>query len=349
MAISFGERQAARMAARQRGANAVASARRTLETEAAGLAALAEALDNGLAEPFAAAVEALEEATRHDPGTGATRGRAIVSGVGKSGHIGRKIASTLASTGTPSFFVHPSEAGHGDLGMITRNDVILAISWSGETLELRALVEFSRRFGIRLIAVTAKPESSLARQADIVLVLPQADEACPNGLAPTTSALMQLALGDALAVALIEARGFTAEDFHRFHPGGNLGAKFNFVRDIMHRGQAMPIATLGTAMSEAIVRMTGKGFGCLGIVAEDGAIVGIITDGDLRRHLGPDLMSRSVDEVMTPAPKTVAPDTLVGAVLDLLNQAKITAIFVVDSDRPVGIVHMHDLLRIGVA
>jgi arabinose-5-phosphate isomerase len=349
MAISFSERQAARTAARQRGAQALASARRTVGTERAGLDALAAALDNGLAEPFAAAMEILEDATRSDPATGATRGRVVVSGVGKSGHIGRKIASTFASTGTPAFFVHPAEAGHGDLGMVTRNDVILAISWSGETVELRALIEFSRRFGIRLIAVTAKPDSSLARQADVALCLPAAEEACPHGLAPTTSSVLQLALGDALAIALLEARGFTAEDFHRFHPGGNLGAKFNFVRDVMHRGPAVPLAPLGTAMSEAIVRMTGKGFGCLGVIGADGVIVGIITDGDLRRHLGPDLMSRTVDEVMTPSPKTVAPDALVGAALDLLNQAKITAIFVVEARKPVGIVHMHDLLRIGVA
>jgi arabinose-5-phosphate isomerase len=273
----------------------------------------------------------------------------IVSGVGKSGHIGRKIASTFASTGTPAFFVHPAEAGHGDLGMVTRHDVIVAISWSGETTELRAIIEFSRRFGIKLVAITAKPESSLARQADVVLALPPAEEACPHGLAPTTSALMQLSLGDAIAIALMEARGFAAEDFHRFHPGGNLGAKFTFVRDIMHRGAAIPLAPVGTAMSEAIVHMTGKGFGCLGIVGEDGAIAGIITDGDLRRHIGSALMERLVEDVMTPAPKTVAPETLVGAALDVLNQAKITAIFVVEGRKPVGIVHMHDLLRIGVA
>lgn len=349
MTISFNERRAAKLAQEQRAAEIRASARRTIDTERIGLVSLVEAFDNGLAEPFASAIEVLDGATRPDAATGAPRGRVVVTGVGKSGHIGHKISATLASTGTPAFFIHPVEAGHGDLGMVTGADVILAISWSGETAELRPIVEFSRRFANPLIALTSRQESSLSQQADIVLTLPQAEEACPHGLAPTTSAMMQLALGDALAIALLETRGFTAENFHRFHPGGRLGAKLNFVRDIMHRGEAVPVARLGTAMSEALVHMTGKGFGCLGIVDPNGGLVGIITDGDLRRHLGPDLMSRSVDEVMTSAPKTVAPDMLVGAVLDVLNHEKITAIFIVEGDRPVGIVHMHDLLRIGVA
>ena len=241
MAISFSERQAAKQAQRERAAHATASARRTIETEQAGLVALAAALDGALAAPFAQAVDLLDEATRPDSVSGVAQGRVIVSGVGKSGHVGRKIAATLASTGTPAFFIHPAEAGHGDLGTVGRNDVVLVLSWSGETVELRALVEYSRRFGNRLIAVTAMPESSLARQADLVLCLPEAGEACPHGLAPTTSTMMQLALGDALAIALLEARGFTAEDFHRFHPGGRLGAKFNFVRDIMHRGKELPL------------------------------------------------------------------------------------------------------------
>lgn len=317
----------------------IESARRTLDTERAGLQALAEALENGLALPFARAVETLHGAA----------GRVVVSGVGKSGHIARKIAATFASTGTPSFFVHPAEASHGDLGMITPDDVILVLSWSGETVELRSLVEFSSRFRIPLIAITAMPDSTLAREADIVLCLPRAAEACPHGLAPTTSTLLQLVIGDALAVALLESRGFTAEDFHIFHPGGRLGASLHFVRDIMHRERALPLAAVGTAMSEAIVDMTQKGLGCLGIVDGNGALIGIITDGDLRRHLGPNLLSRTVEEVMTRAPKAIAPDLLVGAALDLLNQAKITAIFVVEDRKPVGIVHMHDLLRIGVA
>jgi len=322
-----------------RASGALASAQRTLATEHAGLSALAAALDDGLSLPFALTVDLLHSA----------RGRVVVSGVGKSGHIGRKIAATFASTGTPSFFVHAAEASHGDLGMITADDVILVLSWSGETTELRSLVEYARRFRIPLVAITATADSSLARQADIVLVLPQVAEACPHGLAPTTSTMLQLVLGDALAIALLESRGFTPEDFRKFHPGGKLGASLHFVRDIMHGGPALPLALLGTAMSEAIVRMTEKGFGCLGIVDGEGRLVGVITDGDLRRHLGPELLARTVDEVMTRTPKSIAPDVLVGAALDLLNQSKITAIFVVEERKPVGIVHFHDLLRIGVA
>jgi arabinose-5-phosphate isomerase len=318
-----------------------ASARRTIETEREGLVALGRALDDGLAAPFSDAVGLIR----------AARGRVVVSGMGKSGHIGRKIAATLASTGTPSLFVHPAEASHGDLGMVTADDVILALSWSGETAELRSLVEYSRRWEIGLVAVTARPDSTLARQSDIVLLLPRAEEACPDNLGvPTTSTLMQLALGDALAVALLESRGFDRESFQALHPGGRLGANLHFVRDVMHRDDAMPLAGLGSPMSEAIMTISGKRFGCVGIVADSGALVGIITDGDLRRHLaGPDLLSRKVDDVMTRAPKTIPPDTLVGAALDALNQAQITTLFVVEDGRPVGIVHMHDLLRLGVA
>ena len=318
-----------------------ASARRTIETEREGLVALRRALDDGLAAPFTEAVAMIRAAT----------GRVVVTGMGKSGHIGRKVAATLASTGTPALFVHPAEASHGDLGMVTPDDVILALSWSGETVELRSLIEYSRRWEIGLIAVTARPESTLARQSDIVLVLPNAAEACPDNLGvPTTSTLMQLALGDALAVALLESRGFDRESFHALHPGGRLGANLHFVRDIMHRDDDMPIARLGAPMSEAIMTISGKRLGCVGIIDAGGALVGVITDGDLRRHLaGPDLLTRVVEDVMTPAPKAIAPDTLVGAALDLLNQAKITTLFVVDDGRPVGIVHMHDLLMIGVA
>jgi arabinose-5-phosphate isomerase len=318
---------------------AAASARRTVETERAGLSALHAAFDGGLAAPFARAVALIAKA----------KGRVVVSGMGKSGHVGNKIAATLASTGTPAFFVHPAEASHGDLGMIAAGDVVLALSWSGETTELRSLVEFARRFGIALIAVTAAADSSLAREADVALVLPKTAEACPHGLAPTTSALIQLVLGDALAIALLENRGFTADDFHVFHPGGRLGASLHYVRDIMHDGAALPLSGLDAPMSEAIVLMTEKGFGCLGVVNGSGSLVGIVTDGDLRRHLGPDLLSRTVAEVMTPSPKTIAPTTLVGAALDILNTAKITALFIVEDDRPVGVVHMHDLLRLGAA
>jgi arabinose-5-phosphate isomerase len=318
-----------------------ASARRTIDTEREGLVALGRALDDGLAAPFAETVALIRAAT----------GRVVVTGMGKSGHIGRKVAATLASTGTPALFVHPAEASHGDLGMVTPDDVILALSWSGETAELRSLIEYSRRWEIGLVAITAPPDSTLARQSDIALVLPAAAEACPDNLGvPTTSTLMQLALGDALAVALLESRGFDRESFHALHPGGRLGASLHFVRDVMHRDDAMPLARLGAPMREAIMVISGKRLGCVGIVDDNGALAGIITDGDLRRHLdGPDLLTQSVETVMTRGPKTIAPDILVGAALDLLNQAQITTLFVVENGKPVGIVHMHDLLRIGVA
>jgi arabinose-5-phosphate isomerase len=317
----------------------IESTLRTLEAEAGGIAALVAAINDGLAQPIAAAIELIR----------AARGRLIVTGMGKSGHVAHKIAATFASTGTPAFFVHPGEASHGDLGMITADDVIMALSWSGETAELKDLINYSRRFRIGLIALTADAESTLAKAADVVLTLPQAREACPHNLAPTTSSLMQLALGDALAVALLESRGFTALKFRELHPGGRLGAKLQFIRDIMHTGDAVPLARLGTAMSEALVEMTAKGFGCVGITAGDGKLAGIITDGDLRRHMRADLLAAKVDEVMTRNPKTVSGDQMVSEAIELLNSSKITAVIVVDADRPVGIVHLHDLLRAGVA
>src|SRR5499433_1580838 len=314
------------------------SALRTLEAGSGGIAALAAAMQDGLGQPFCAAVELIR----------AARGRVVVSGMGKSGHVGRKIAATLASTGTPSFFVHPAEASHGDLGMITENDVIMALSWSGETSELKDLLDFSRRFRIGLIAITAVQDSTLGNAADVALILPQAREACPHNLAPTTSSLMQLALGDAIAIALLESRGFTALDFRDLHPGGRLGAVLTFVRDLMHTGGAIPLAPLGTPMSEALVEMSAKGFGCIGIV-DGGSLVGIITDGDLRRHMRPDLLEQRVDGVMTRGPNTVRPDQLASEALEFLNAMKRTVLFVVDGTKPVGLVHMHDLLRAGVA
>jgi arabinose-5-phosphate isomerase len=317
----------------------ILSALRTLETEAGGIAALIAAIEDGLAQPLAAAVALIASAT----------GRLIVTGMGKSGHVGRKIAATFASTGTPAYFVHPGEASHGDLGMITRDDVIMALSWSGETAELKDLIDYSRRFRTGLIAVTAHAASTLAQAADVVLLLPPAREACPHNVAPTTSSLMQLALGDALAVALLESRGFTALDFRGLHPGGRLGAKLKFIRDIMHTGGSAPLIARGAAMSEAIVEMTAKGFGCVGITEAGDRLVGIITDGDLRRHMRPDLLAARVDDVMTRSPKTVTGDQLVSEALELLNASKITAVFVLDAGKPVGIVHLHDLLRAGVA
>ena len=317
----------------------IESALRTLEAEGEGIGALAAAIRDGLGRSFVAAVELMRDA----------RGRVIVTGMGKSGHVGRKIAATFASTGTPAFFVHPGEASHGDLGMITADDVILALSWSGETVELKDLTDYSRRFRIGLIAVTAKSDSTLAHAADVALVIPTAREACPHNLAPTTSTLMQHALGDALAIALLESRGFTALDFRVFHPGGRLGAMLKFVRDIMHTGDEIPLARVGTPMSEAIAEMTAKTFGCVGITDRDGALVGIITDGDLRRHMSPELLDRKVEEIMTRQPTTVRPDQLVSEALEMLNTSKKTQLIVVDASKPVGVVHFHDLLRAGVA
>ena len=319
--------------------DAIASARRTLTVERDGLDALAAALAGPLAAPFAEAVGLILPA----------KGRVIVTGMGKSGHVGSKIAATLASTGTPAFFLHPSEASHGDLGMVTPADVVLALSWSGETAELHNVVDYTRRFRVALIAMTSSADSTLGRAADVVLSLPKAQEACPHGLAPTTSTVMQLALGDALAVALLEGKGFTARDFKVFHPGGQLGAYLKFVRDVMHTEDKLPLAPTGTAMTEAIVVMTRGGFGCLGVTGPDGRLIGIITDGDLRRHLSERLLAHTVDEIMTANPKTVRPDTLVSEALELINTSKITALIVADNGRPVGIVHFHDLLRAGVA
>jgi arabinose-5-phosphate isomerase len=317
----------------------IASALRTLEAESSGLTALMVALQNGLGESFEAAVQALRKA----------EGRVIVCGIGKSGHVGRKIAATFASTGTPAFFIHPSEASHGDLGMVTPKDVLLAISWSGETIELKNIVNFSRRFGVPLISITSRATSALGQASDIVIELPRASEACPHGLAPTTSTTMQLVIGDCLAVALLEERGFTATDFKVFHPGGSLGAQLKFVTDLMHKGDRLPLARVDEPMTEALVTMTQKALGCLGVIDSEGQLVGIITDGDLRRHMDGDIMAKTVDEVMTRDPKTVTPETLAASVLQLTNATSITSALVVDKGQLVGIVHLHDLLRIGAA
>jgi arabinose-5-phosphate isomerase len=317
----------------------IASALRTLDTERDGIAALAAAMSGTLGDSFNAAVEKIR----------AARGRVIVSGVGKSGHVARKIAATLASTGTPAFFVHAADASHGDLGMITSDDIMLVLSWSGETEELKDLTAYSRRFRIALVAVTVNAESTLGKAADVVLALPTAREACPHNLAPTTSSLMQLALGDALAIALLESRGFTAIDFGVFHPRGKLGAALKFVRDLMHTDTAVPLIRRGSPMSEAIVEMTAKGFGCVAVIDGAGKLAGIITDGDLRRHMGPDLLQQSVDAVMTASPVTVRRDQLAGEALQLLNSLKKQALIVVEADKPIGIVNFHDLLRAGVA
>jgi arabinose-5-phosphate isomerase len=317
----------------------IASALRTVKLEIEGLLALEALLEGPLADAFFAAVSRIASAP----------GRVIVSGMGKSGHVARKIAATLASTGTPAYFVHPSEASHGDLGMVTTDDVILALSWSGETVELKSLITYAGRFRVPLIAITSKAESALARAADIALVLPKTAEACPHGLAPTTSTTMQLVLGDALAVALLQGKGFTAADFKTYHPGGQLGANLKFVSDLMHKGERLPLVGQNVAMSEAIVTMTEKSFGCLGVVDRRGRLAGIITDGDLRRHMSRGMLKLKTADIMTRAPKAVPPDMLASAVLEVLNSSKITSVFVVERGRPVGIVHVHDLLRAGVA
>jgi len=311
--------------------------RRVIRAEIDGLRQLAGALDDA----FGAALDLCAGAS----------GRVIVTGMGKSGHVARKIAATFASTGTPAQFVHPAEASHGDLGMIGAGDLVIALSNSGNSAELGDIVAYSRRFKIPLVAITGDRRSTLAEAADVVIALPRAAEACSMGLTPTTSTTMMLALGDALAVALLEGRGFTAVEFANFHPGGKLGAMLKPMRDIMHAGDKIPLKTLGTKMADAIEEMTAKGFGCVVIVDRAGDIAGIITDGDLRRALknGADLAKAIVDEVMTKNPKTASLSMLASEAVEMLNSSKITVVVVTDGNKPVGIVHVHDALRAGVA
>ncbi|KEO61083.1 KpsF/GutQ family sugar-phosphate isomerase [Thioclava indica] len=308
-----------------------ATARRVIAIEIAGMTALADSL-NG---EFSRAVEMIL----------ATKGRVIVSGMGKSGHIGRKIAATLASTGTPAHFVHPAEASHGDLGMITQTDLALVLSNSGETPELADLIAHTRRFSIPMIGVASRPGSTLLKQADLALVLPQAEEACGTGVVPTTSTTMTLALGDALAVALMEHRHFTAEHFRTFHPGGKLGARLAKVSDLMHTD--LPLVPEPTPMSEALLVMSQKGFGVIGAMDARGHLTGIVTDGDLRRHMN-GLLEHTVAEVMTAAPRTITPDQLAEAAVAQMNERKITSLFVVENARPVGFIQIHDCLRAGI-
>jgi len=313
----------------------LAAARRVLDAGATALRALAD----GLGAPFIAALDILA----------ATKGRVIISGMGKSGHIGNKIAATLASTGTPAFFVHPGEASHGDLGMIMPTDTVFALSNSGETTELADLVAYAARFEIPLIGVTAFADSALARAADVALQLPDSPEACPMGLAPTTSTTMMLALGDAIAVALLERRGFSSADFKILHPGGKLGQRLLKVSDLMHAVEELPLAERSSVMSDVIVLMTTKRFGCAGIVDADGALIGVITDGDLRRNMGDRLLAESAGDVMTGGARTIGPDALASEALAVMNSLSITNLFVVEDGVPVGIVHIHDCLRAGVA
>jgi arabinose-5-phosphate isomerase len=309
------------------------AARRVIAREAEALAMLGQALDGSFSEAVGLIL--------------AAKGRVIVSGMGKSGHIARKIAATLASTGTPAHFVHPAEASHGDLGMITKGDVALVLSNSGETPELADIVAHTRRFGIPLIGVASKADSTLMRQSEVAILLPAAPEACETGIVPTTSTTMMLALGDAMAIALMEHRAFTPDHFRLFHPGGKLGAKLLKVRDLMHA--AVPLIDAARPMSEALLVISAKGFGVVGVTQGD-ALCGIITDGDLRRHMD-GLLTLTAGQVMTPAPRTIAPEALAEQAVALMNDRKITCLFVVDPAlpaRPLGIVHIHDCLRAGV-
>jgi arabinose-5-phosphate isomerase len=312
------------------------AARRVLRTEIAGLEALLASLDG----TFTGAVEILARVS----------GRVTVTGMGKSGHVARKIAATFSSTGTPAQFVHPGEASHGDLGMIAENDAVLALSNSGDTAELGDIVAHAKRFRNPLIAMTRRTASALGEAADVTLLMPAAAEACSMGLAPTTSTTMMMALGDALAVALLERKGFSQSDFQILHPGGQLGRQLLRVADIMHDGAAMPVVSRGTAMAEAILVMTAKSFGCVGVTDDAGKLVGIVTDGDLRRHMGDDMLRATVDAVMSARPKTIRPQALAAEALGRMNALAITSLFAVDEQkRPLGILHIHDCLRAGIA
>ncbi|MGI9372846.1 MAG: KpsF/GutQ family sugar-phosphate isomerase [Hyphomicrobiales bacterium] len=314
------------------------AARRTFDVGRDGLLSLSNELDGPLGDALISAVNTISRAT----------GRVIAVGVGKSGHIARKLAATFASTGTAAYYVHPTEASHGDLGMIGREDVVLALSNSGETAELKDILSYAKRFSVPLIAITGNADSTLGRKADIALEIPNHEEACPNGLAPTTSTTLQLALGDALAVALLEHNGFTAGDFAALHPGGKLGASLTYARDLMHSGDDLPIVGPKEEMSSALVTMTSKRFGCLAVIDDDQTLLGIITDGDLRRNMGTDLLGACAGDVMSESPITVSPNTMASSALKTMNTRKITTLFVVEDNRPVGILHIHDLLRAGV-
>ncbi|OLP53202.1 KpsF/GutQ family protein [Rhizobium rhizosphaerae] len=320
-----------------------ASIGRTIATTVSAVAAFSAcfATDPAFASSLVDAVELIGE----------RRGRTIVAGIGKSGHIGRKIAATLSSTGTSAYFVHPAEASHGDLGMITEEDTLILLSWSGETVELASIITYARRFQVPIVSITGNADSLLARNSAVAIVLPKVQEACPHGLAPTTSTLLQLAVGDALAIALLERRGFSPEDFRTFHPGGKLGAQLQRAIDLAHTGAAMPILPVGSPMSLAVIEMSSKGFGVVGIVDGAQRLIGVITDGDLRRHMSDGMLSEPVEAVMSHSPRVIRGDILASAALKSMQTAKrVTVLFVVDeTGAPEGILHIHDLLRAGVA
>lgn len=313
----------------------ILSARRTMDKEIEALRMMEEDLNGNLSQ----ALDLMQN----------TKGRVIITGMGKSGHIGSKIAATLASTGTPSFFVHPGEASHGDLGMVTQDDVVVAISNSGETRELSDIILYCKRYGIPLIAMTKNPDSALGRAGDILLQLPNDGEACPLGLAPTSSTTATLVLGDILAVCLLERKGFSKTDFRQRHPGGKLGSFLQKVSDLMHKGDEMPLVKDNASMQEALLMMTSKMLGCVGIVDQNNRLLGMLTDGDLRRCLSPDMLTKKAADLMTKNPKTTTPDVLAAEAVNIMNEKKITQLFVINDNQPVGIIHLHDCLRAGVA
>jgi arabinose-5-phosphate isomerase len=316
----------------------LAAARRVLAAASGALTALAEALDGDFTRAVGLVL--------------AAKGRIIVSGMGKSGHVARKIAATLSSTGTPAYFVHPAEASHGDMGAVTRQDVLLLLSWGGETAELSDLITYAKRHRIPIIAIGANPDSTLIKAADVSLLLPRAPEACPMGLAPTTSTTMMLALGDALAVALMERKGFSADQYRDLHPGGSLGRALIRVSDLMHGASEIPLASEDASMREVLLVMAERRFGCVGLVDAQGGLTGIITDGDLSRHIdGDGFLARKAAAVMTRNPKIAAPGQLAAEALAFMNEHKITRLFVLEDHarKPVGILHIHDCLRAGIA
>jgi len=310
----------------------IESAQKALSDEIEGLSLLKEFFNSD----FEKAVNAIFN----------SKGKVVVTGVGKSGHIGRKISATLSSTGTPSYFIHPTEASHGDMGMIEEKDIILAISWSGETTELGNIVKYALENKIKLIGLSSNKESHLAKSSNIALNIPMVDEACPNGLAPTTSTTMQLVIGDAIAISLLNIRDFNKDNFRSLHPGGQLGAALAVVKDVMHSGESLPTIDIGSPMSEALIKISEKGFGCIGVVSND-SLEGIITDGDLRRHMGPEILNNKVESIMTKSPQMVSSTLLVSDALKLINNLGIQGLFVTDDGKtPIGFVNFHDLIRV---
>ena len=313
----------------------IAQGRHVLDMEADAIKSLSQTLG----EAFCDAIDMMLQ----------TKGRIIVTGMGKSGHIGKKIAATLASVGTPAFFVHPAEASHGDLGMLTTEDTILALSNSGESKELADIIAFAHRFGIKMICMVGNANSTLAKASDIILCYPPFEEACSFGMAPTTSTTLSLALGDALAMTLLELKGFTKELYRDRHPGGKLGAMLLKVKELMAKGSDMPVVSEGTTMTQALIEMTGKSLGCVGVIDANGRLIGMITDGDLRRHMSPSLLSLTVDEVMTKSPKTINGEMLAAEAVRFMNEKKITNVFAVDTDgKPEGLLHIHQCMQAGV-